>query len=121
MYTYTTTTTVKDVYGKTEEELQIFLQPGQRFVNFRLPIKWDTVLLYGLQIGVGMWRQAATGEVPLLIIETTLPSPIPAFGCGQCNEMADRLVYSIKLHEELQKKYDDLQAKLADALRSSRL
>jgi hypothetical protein len=66
-----------EIYGETEEELQQYLKPNQRFVAFREPRIGEMVLLQNTELSVryrtelSFWYR--TDEYIRLIIETIQP------------------------------------------------
>lgn len=58
-----------DIYGETEEELQQYLKPNQRFVAFREPRIGEMVLLQNTELSV----RYGTDEDIRLIVETIQP------------------------------------------------
>lgn len=62
--------TPMDVYGETEEYLQRYLKPGQRFVAFREPRPGEKVLV--IPSRVSTWY-ASTEDRIRFIIETVQP------------------------------------------------
>src|SRR5277367_1779867 len=86
---FTHTMTVKDVYGKTEEELQSYLLPNQRFTAFRPPQMGEEVLLLVQTPRVCEWESSNSDpRIARLIVETTKHEvrefteilPCPAYG-----------------------------------------
>jgi hypothetical protein len=130
VYTTKTVTTVRDIYGKTAKELEAFLEPEQKFVAFRLPLK-DELVLFSIAAKpwVTAWPYDTEGKTPRLIVETTPPAPpmeaaATATACTQCENLRlrnaeDTVSFKQTLEKErqayadLQEQYYQLQATAA--------